>query len=333
MCQIQSCGIQSLAPYFLNPKKKESSPYGVEVSKSLEEYLQSTDPEIMNFYLKKMCLVIAEILKRQRGNQYGFGDVVNSDDFIMNNMDDTMLDDTDATHTKPVENFFGIMDREIKKTGPQGFAKVSDDLIKYARDLVVGDYQWWSKTNRKKAKELKEKEAEFSALQQELIKSDVDEQDSVKLTESNQVLKCIASCKKSHNGPVTTVDELKLLVATWDSTEKVLHIALNLEIRLRKLTFTNVKATCPLFCQKGLTIDQKVRNIERLIGTQLDMQVTATMEDLESAILECSKSNEVEEPEQQIQEMTCDEVTTQHNPDEVENGEYENSTSVMWPPN
>ena len=223
MCQIQSCGIQSLSSYFLNPKKKESSPCGVEVSKSLEEYLQSTDPEIMNLYLKKMSLVIAEILKRRRVNQYGFGDV-NSDDFIMNNMDDTMLDDADATHTKPVENFFGIMDREIKKAGPQGFATVSDDLIiKYARDLVVGDYQWWSKTNRKKGKELKEKEAEFSALQQELIKSDVDEQDSVKLTESNQMLKCIASYKKSHNGPVTTVDELKLLVATWDSTEKALH--------------------------------------------------------------------------------------------------------------
>ena len=57
------------------------------------------------------------------------------------------------------------------------------------------------------------------------------------------------------------------------------------------------------------------------------------MEDLESAILECSKCNEVEEPEQQIQEMTCDKVTTQHNPAEVDNGEYENGTSVMWPPN
>ena len=48
-------------------------------------------------------------------------------------MTDAMLDDSDATHTKPIENLFGNMDRELKKTGAQGFNKVADDLIiKYA---------------------------------------------------------------------------------------------------------------------------------------------------------------------------------------------------------
>ena len=61
-----------------------------------------------------------------------------------------------------------------------------------------------------------------------------------------------------------------------------------------------MKTTCPLFRQKGLTIDQKVKNIESLIGTQLNMQVTAIMEDLEEAIVECSSSIQVEQQEDEI---------------------------------
>ena len=276
MCQIQSCGIPSLSPYFLKPLEKESSPYGVEVCRSLADFRQSTDQIIMkNLYMKKICITIADILKRQRGNQYGFGDQVDSDDFVGKNMTDAMLDDSDATNTKPIENLFGNMDRELKKTGAQGFNKVADDLIiKYARDVVVGDHQWRTKSNRKKAKALKEKEKEFNAKQQDLIKLKVDDQDFARLLQNNQVLNCIASCKKSHNGPVTSVDKLQSLVSSWASTEKALHRSLNLEIRLRRLTFINVKATYPLFRQKGLTIDQKVKNVESLIGTQLDMRVT-----------------------------------------------------------
>ena len=66
---------------------------------------------------------------------------------------------------------------------------------------------------------------------------------------------------------------------------------MNLEIRLRRLTFTNVKPSCPLFRQKGLSIEQKVKNIISLISTQLDMRVEATMNDLEEAILEYSTIN------------------------------------------
>ena len=77
-------------------------------------------------------------LKRQRRNQYAFGDQPNSDSFILKNLTDDMLDDADATNTKPIENIFGIWDREIAKTGPQGFQKASDDLIiKCARDNIA----------------------------------------------------------------------------------------------------------------------------------------------------------------------------------------------------
>ena len=65
------------------------------------------------------------------------------------------------------------------------------------------------------------------------------------MMQQNQVLRCVAQCKERHNGPVTGVEELKALVNDRNS-EKDLHQSLNLEIRLRRLTFTKVKTACPL---------------------------------------------------------------------------------------
>ena len=112
----------------------------------------------MDLYLRKVCKTVAETLKKQRGNQYGFGDDINSSDFIAKNMTEEMLDDPDATHTKPIENLFGNLDWELKKTGPQSFGKASDDLIiKYSSDLIDSGCKWRTKANRQKARELKEK--------------------------------------------------------------------------------------------------------------------------------------------------------------------------------
>ena len=79
-----------------------------------------------------------------------------------------MPDDPDATNTKPIENLFGNLDRELKKTGPQGFQKASNDLIiKYSSDLIGSSHQWRTKANREKAKELKEKEKAFTVAQKQ----------------------------------------------------------------------------------------------------------------------------------------------------------------------
>ena len=80
-------------------------------------------------YLKQICGTLAVILKRQRGNQYGFGDDPDSPDHITKNMSESMLDDPDANHSKPIENYFGNVDREIKKSGPQGIDKCTSDLV------------------------------------------------------------------------------------------------------------------------------------------------------------------------------------------------------------
>ena len=203
-------------------------------------------------------------------------------------MTEDMLNDPDATHSKPVENFFGNIDRELKKSGPQGFDKCACDLvIKYSTDLISDDDYWKTKANRAAAKKLKVIQKQFDSRQEELIKSGVDKADAANICTSNKVIKCIAKCKESHDGPIVTTEELHKMVSKKkdDNGEgKDLHKALNLEIRFRKLTLTEVKTTCPLFRQKGLSVAHKVKNLESLIESQLDFKVLADMDDLESAI-------------------------------------------------
>ena len=114
LAQLNECGAPSMRKYFLDPLQKETSPYGVEVCKYIVVYLEECDMDLMNLYLSQICNQLAIILKRQRGDQYGFGDNPDSPSHIQKNMTEDMLNDPDATHSKPVENFFGNMDRELK---------------------------------------------------------------------------------------------------------------------------------------------------------------------------------------------------------------------------
>ena len=64
-------------------------------------------------------------------------------------------------------------------------------------------------------------------------------------------------------------------------------------IRFRKLSLVDVKDTCPLFRQKGLSVNEKVKNLETLISSQLEFCALANMEDLEEAIANCEVSADV----------------------------------------
>ena len=287
LCTTDKCGIPSMAPYFLNPHIKETSPYGPQVCASLSSYIKSVDRVTMDLYLKKLTYTIGDVLKRQRGDQYEFGDNKNSDELVTRNLSEELMDDSDTTHTKPIENYFGNFDRELKKTGAQGFDKVNDDLIiKYSRDLIDDGHKWRTKENRKKAEELKLLDNDFNKKQKELVDLGIDEEDAMKLSHENKILKCVSMCKKVHGGPVISSNELENLISSWPGTEKALHTSLNYEIRLRKLSFTQVKADCALFKQKNLSIEEKKRNLLSLICTQLEFKTQADMLDLESAIKE-----------------------------------------------
>ena len=80
------------------------------------------------------------------------------------------------------------------------------------------------------------------------------------------LLKVLAQYKKSHSGPLTSVEELNNLVNKWTLPQAALHTTLNLEIRFRKLTVTTIKGDCALFKQKKMSVEDKVRNLGNLIS-------------------------------------------------------------------
>ena len=71
---LTSCGLPILYPYYLNPLKKETSPYEIAVSLRLKEFVDNSDSNSMEKYLQQMCNKIATILKRKRVDQCGFDD-------------------------------------------------------------------------------------------------------------------------------------------------------------------------------------------------------------------------------------------------------------------
>ena len=111
------------------------------------------------------------------------------------------------------------------------------------------------------------KKKKFEEKQRELIKTGVDNLDTTNICSDNKLIKCAADCKKSHNRPIIDADGLEMLTKDLSSDEMTLHKALNLEIRFRKLSLTNVKYTSPLFRQRGLWIDEEKRKLKTLISS------------------------------------------------------------------
>ena len=100
--------------------------------------------------------------------------------------------------------------------------------------MIDSGCKWRTKANRQKATELKEKEQPFTNVEQALIDVDVNEEDSIKLTQSSKTLNCISACRKVHNGPITTIEKPDSLVQDKKRHDEALHKSLNLEIKLRK---------------------------------------------------------------------------------------------------
>ena len=101
------------------------------------------------------------------------------------------------------------------------------------------------KTVKQKAAVLQELKMSFYKDQKSWL-SNTNEEDAFKLCAENQVIKSIHMCNNSHGVPITT-KELEELVNNWEGTNALLHKFLNLKKRLRELTHTNIKATCPIF--------------------------------------------------------------------------------------
>ena len=124
----------------------------MDVVQGLCDFLKQCDQELMDKHLKTVCFKLAETLKQQRGNQYGFGNDPDSDDLDSKNLTEDLMDYGDISTTNPIENLFGNLEKELKNVGSMGFNMAADDLIiKSSKDLIETEtFAWHTKRNRKK---------------------------------------------------------------------------------------------------------------------------------------------------------------------------------------
>ena len=142
LAQLSQPGITALKHSWVDPLHSSSSPYGPKICERLAAALSNCDKSLLDKHLKQLCAKEAEILRRQRGDAYGFGSVENPEELITNQVNAPYLDKA-PTHTKAVENLFGEEDMILKRFGNQAFEKSSDDLvIKYSKDMLDKSYSW-----------------------------------------------------------------------------------------------------------------------------------------------------------------------------------------------
>ncbi|MDP7404352.1 MAG: hypothetical protein QF782_02800 [Porticoccaceae bacterium] len=129
------------------------------------------------------------------GDAYNFGDNPNSSELVTANLTSKQLKNA-PTHSKDVENLFGVEDSILTRFGPQAFEKSSDDLvIKYGYDLMPKNPKvFCSAKARRLAKDMKKAQNDFNAKQAALIEAGVAVTDADILSKDNQLQKIVQSC-------------------------------------------------------------------------------------------------------------------------------------------
>ena len=106
------------------------------------------------------------------------------------------------------------------------------------------------------------------------------------MTTQNKIHRVVEQCRQSHNGPITTENELDQdIILLTDEKEKCKAIVY--EIWYRKFTLLNINDSNPLFLQKNLSTDRLEINLRMLLQKcGLTLVSSVTMDDLERVILE-----------------------------------------------
>ena len=100
----------------------------------------------------------------------------------------------------------------------------------------------------------------------------------------NKIQRVASQCRNNHCRPLTSKEELAEMAEKLVDPKKLSKL-LDLEIRYRKFTMTNVKSDCPLFQQRYLSNKQKMENIVFLMDIhELGLKPFVTMDDLVTAI-------------------------------------------------
>lgn len=330
LAQLEAPGVPALAFAWQNPLDKNTSPYGLEVSQGLQNALKMCDQRLLDRYLRDLCKMLAIILKRQRGNAYGFGDDPDSDEHVLKQMSADDLSKA-PTHTKQIENLYGTEDMLLTRFGVQSFCKSQDDLIiKYSADLLDKSHSWHTKKVREKVKELDKSQKEFTQAQRDLLDAGVTPVEAIQMTTMNKVQRVVEQCRKSHNGPVSTVEELNEVLSKL-TDEKLRRKAIVYEIRYRKFTVLNIKDSNPLFLQKNLSLEKLESNLRLLIqkcGLTLASEVT--IDDLERVVMSSDSESCIDE----ISPGDSDEERSESDDEESCGNEQERPGigPLIWPP-
>ena len=313
LAQLSEPGLPSLSGSWLDPLNKDSSPYGVDISKGILQAIDQCDRNLLDKYLKDICHQMGVVLKRQRGDAYMFGDNPDSHELVTNQLSKDDLEKA-PTHTKDIENLFGIQDSILTRFGAQAFKKSTDDLIiKYSQDLLGDNHKWSHSKTRKKVKEIDRMQIEFDSKQNLLIEAGVVPADALLITSQNKIQRVVEQCRRSHGGPISEEIEVDDILRKFDD-DKAKKSALMLEIRFRKFTVLNIKESNPLFKQQNLSVDQLSNNLKLLLKkTDLALASTATMSDLERVL---------QDDESQVEKESSETTLVQEH-DQV---------SQVWPP-
>ena len=114
------------------------------------------------------------------------------------------------THTKQIENLFGIEDSILARFGGQAFEKSGNDLIiKYSSDLLTEPEKWCNTKMRRNATEINKQQEEVTAIQKKLVDSGVTPAEIISIEANNRVHRVVEFCRKNHNGPIDNEDELR----------------------------------------------------------------------------------------------------------------------------
>ena len=86
------------------------------------------------------------------------------------------------------------------------------------------------------------------------------------LSEENKIIKVLAQCKNSSNGPLISVKELYNLGNKCIIPQAALHTDMNLEIRFRALTLITINGVCALISsQIGFSASDEIDYLEASI--------------------------------------------------------------------
>ena len=346
LVQINQPAFESLAKGWIHPSSPQA-PYNPEIGKGIAKAIEKCEIELLDSYCKELCSAMGDILERQRGAAYGFGKDKDSPELVTKQFTKEQLGIA-LTHSKPIENLFGVSGSILDRFGGQAFDKATDDLIiRYSQDHLSDPSDWCSTKMRKKKRELQELQSTFNEKQDALLKAGVTKTDAILLNEENKIQRVVQQCRKSHNGPITNAEELENICLKYAEDAKSLRSALVYEIRYRKFSVKNIKEDNPLFKQVNLTVDVLKENLKLLLTkTDRTMASTVTMEDLQEVIGSSDQWTEEEEGENPIEETNveshrlgqlgeterCIDDTGEIGGDNSNNSETNESVPEKWPP-